>query len=127
MTPSVKAGEKLRKLLDEHGVTQTELGDACHPPISPTSVGRYIRALDSDTLNEYQWERLAAAIQKVGLDAAEIRPLPRPRLTDVDKLFRMLDTFNDNQLEALINILNSSDENERMLLRVIAQDRLRRR
>lgn len=108
-------------------VRQTHL--AADMGLTPTSIGRFFKQLDADTIDDRVWAELVDLLGKrYGIDASVVRPV-RATVTIDTSLTPYLDAFQTpQQLEALVHILEGSrKEQARDLLLVVARDRLARR
>jgi hypothetical protein len=98
--------------------------------LSSTSVDRYFKWLESGELDDVQKRALAKGLSAVGLDPLkympEVPPEKRPNLPT--SLLPLLDVFNDDKeiLAALVQIL-TADDSERQVLKIVVEDRLKRR
>jgi transcriptional regulator with XRE-family HTH domain len=122
--PIMKPGDKLKSLLKSVNKNQEDLARATG--ITGTSISRYFKWLNAGTLDDKQWATMVKGLRKLGIDPEQVRPIPRPTRLPVD-LLPHLDTFDHEQLKALIAILASDDDDAREFVRAVAEDRLRRK
>ena len=117
-----KDGQKIRKLMDDADISQSKLGRLFEPTtVTPTSVGRYLDALDDGTIKPEQWRALAKALRRAGLEPEQVRPVPPPaegRLRP--DLLPLIDRFDRPQLEAL-KLLIEAEEAHPFVLFVISE------
>lgn len=129
MGQQAKPSEQLLSLMASRtpAVRQSQL--ARDMGITATSIGRYMKQMDNDTIDDHVWARMAEILRrKYAIEADSVRPVRKPLTVD-DSLTPHLEAFKTKeQLEALIKILEGSDKQQaRDLLIVIARDRLARR
>lgn len=121
----MKDGDRLQRLLEERNVTRSQVGRDSQPPLTPTSVGRYVKWMNAGTLNDEQWSRLAVGLRKNGIDPDKIRPVKvQPSKSLRTDLLPLLDVFTrKEQLEALRKIIEAEDGHSLVL--AIVNERLR--
>ncbi len=121
----MRDGDRLQKLLDDHDVSRSQIGRDSTPALTPTSVARYIKAMNTGELNDEQWRRLAGGLRKNGIDPDKIRPVKtEPSRVLRTDLLPLLDCFTrKEQLEALRKIIEAEDGHALVL--AIVQERLR--
>lgn len=122
---AMKISERIKKALEDSGSSQSAVAEICN--VTPTSVGRWLKWLDEDTITDDQWGDFARGLKAVGLSPEEYRPLPVPKPRLRMELLPLLNLFPDKKehLEALIKIA-SSDDAARDTLLLVLQDRLTR-
>jgi hypothetical protein len=125
--PTMTLRDKLKKLLIDIGKKQSDLARAME--MTDTSVTRYFKWIDSGELDDDQWAEMVRGLRKIGAaadDIAQIRPLPKPKAIAGD-LLPCLDAFTTRgQLEALITVLSSDDDEAKHVLRAAAEYLLRK-
>jgi hypothetical protein len=120
--------ERITKDLKKVRSNKSKLGNAMG--LSLTSADRYLKWLDSGDLDDDQLRTLARGLSAVGLEPLHyIKEVPPDKkVTLSTSLLPLLDIFEGDKasLEALLKIL-SADDSEREVLRIVAEDRLKRR
>jgi len=116
-------GRKLRELLERAHKRPVDLARACE--VTQTAVARYLAA---ETLGARAWERVSAGLSKLGIDPRQVRQ--PPPLTFIareapEDLRPLLQSWSRKQLEALLKILEATEE-ARYVLSIIVKDRLER-
>jgi hypothetical protein len=124
------ASKRARIAADLRAIHSNKTRLAAAMGMANTSADRYLKWLDSGELSDAQARVLVKGLRAVGLDPAnyqlEVQPEKKTHLpTD---LVPLLDLFEDDkeQLTALVKIL-SADDREREVLKIVAEDRLKRR
>lgn len=118
---ATKDGQRVLKLLDDKQVSQSKVGRLCDPPVSPSTIGRYIDGLDDGSINPEQWRTLAKALRRVGIDPEQIRAVPPPSEGKLrPDLLPLLDKFDRSQLSALKTLIES-EEGHAFVLFAIAE------
>lgn len=121
-----KAGDGLLKELKKLEVSQSQVGRQCQPQVTPQTVGRWIKALNDESITDDQWLQFCHGLRVSGIRPEEFRPIPiiTPRLRT--ELIPLLSCFEGiDQLEALIALLIADPEAKEPVL-LIARDRLER-
>lgn len=120
----MRDGDKLRKLIQE--VTNfSKVGRSCDPPVTPTTIGRWLDGLNDNTITDDQWRQFARGLAHQGVDGTRVRPLPVPSSGTLRAdLIPLLDRFTTRkQLEGLRDILHEPGGHATLL--VIINERLR--
>lgn len=111
-------------MLKEAGISQSRVGREMG--MTPTSIGRYLDWLDEGSLNDDQWRDMAMALERLGISAENVKPVPptTPKRLPTD-LVPLLDLFTTRtQVEALIKVA-TGPEGARELLALMAAERLK--
>jgi hypothetical protein len=121
--PEVNEGAKLKELLVRAHKRPVDLARACG--VTQTAVARYLAA---EKLGAKAWETVSRGMIALGIDPRQLRQ--PPPLTFIARegppdLRPLLSGFSRKQLEALLKILEATDE-ARYVLRVVVRDRIER-
>lgn len=96
--------------------------------VTSTTIGRYMKQLDADTIDERTWAQIAGVLSsRYGITTESVRPVRQSALSVDATLTPYLDVFKaDGHLAALVDILEGT-QGARDLLLFLARDRLGRR
>jgi hypothetical protein len=121
--PVAHEGARIRELLERQHKRPVDLARACG--VTQTAVARYLAA---EQLGAKAWETVSGGLTKLGIDPRHVRtppPLTFIAREGPEDLRPLLQGFNRKQLEALLKILESTEE-ARYVLRVVVKDRVER-
>lgn len=120
----MRQGDMLLKIMKERDVSQSAI--ARDADVSPTTVKRWLDALNDGSIEDDQWRAFAEALRRADINPELIRPVPpmKDKLVPTD-LLPLADVFlSRQQLEALIRIIDAKD-GARAVLRVLVAERLK--
>ncbi len=123
---SEKTGDRLTAMMAARNPPVRQAMLARDMGLTPTSIFRYIKALNDGSIDDGVWAQLAELLKtKYGIDVTPLRPV-RAAVTLDTSLVPLLDAFEKGQLEALAKILEGPRQARDTVL-VLARDRLSRR
>lgn len=108
-------GKRLREHIDRVS-NQTAVGKACSPPVTPTAIGRWLKKLDNGTITDEMWRSFAVGLRKVGIRPEDYREVKddRPLILSPD-LLPLLDLFAEDQVPALIRLIEAHESHKLLL------------
>src|SRR5690349_7870069 len=116
-------GEKVREMLDLAERSPIDLAHAC--AVSESMARRYLKTAH---FGAKAWETVSRGLVALGLDPRRVRQVVDPTLAareEPERLVPLLNGFGRRQMEALLRILDASEQ-ARYVLRVVVKDRLNR-